>query len=272
MARAGSATRMNEERILSFDGLHNFRDYGGYNVAGGGRLVRGTLYRSAHLAGAGESDGARLSALGIASVFDLRGTGERDRHPSRVLERIGAVLHAHDGDTSNRAPHEAAGGTGAGDEAAMREVMLGLYRRMPFNAPTIANLRRYFAGLAKGDGASLVHCMAGKDRTGFFVAMFHHAMGVSHADAMADYLLTNSAIDMDSLIAAGGPEMQARWGARDTAAMRVLMGVEEGYLSAAIDAITDRHGSPMAYLEEVAGLDETVRARLADVYIEGRQA
>src|SRR3546814_10609086 len=71
------------DRFLSLEGVHKFRDCGGYAVAGGGRLRRGVLWRSGQHHGATDSDLDRIAGLGLASVFDLRTPKERETHPCR---------------------------------------------------------------------------------------------------------------------------------------------------------------------------------------------
>ncbi|HUH24201.1 MAG TPA: tyrosine-protein phosphatase [Brevundimonas sp.] len=70
------------DRLLPFQALDNFRDYGDYAVAEG-RVARGRLYRSAHQARATEADLAQLARLNLATVVDLRRPSERRDQPSR---------------------------------------------------------------------------------------------------------------------------------------------------------------------------------------------
>src|SRR3546814_6070634 len=99
------------DRVLSLSGVHNFRDYGGYDVEGGGRLRDGVLWRSAHNVEADDDDLAAIDALGIETVIDRRGNDEREAHPCRRSEIfVGWVLFAG-GVTAGIAPHlQAAGG------------------------------------------------------------------------------------------------------------------------------------------------------------------
>src|SRR2546428_8141917 len=68
---------------FAFDGIHNFRDCGGYATACGRLLLRGRLYRSANHHRASDADLERLRELGLAVVVDLRQPNERAREPSR---------------------------------------------------------------------------------------------------------------------------------------------------------------------------------------------
>src|SRR3546814_6540416 len=99
------------DRVLPLSGVHNFRDYGGYAVEGGGRLRDGMLWRSAHHVEAVDEDLAAIDALGIETIIDLRGDDEREIHLCRRSENFaGRVLFAG-GLPAGLAPHlQAAGG------------------------------------------------------------------------------------------------------------------------------------------------------------------
>ncbi len=255
-----------DNRVLPLEGVHNFRDYGGYAVASGGRVARGVLWRSGEHGGASESDLRAIGALNLATVFDLRGNGERANNPCRRPQGFAAEVVFHDGETAGLALHVEAA-TGVIDQAGARAAMQRLYQDIAFRPNLIPVLRRYFTGLAQRDGASVVHCLAGKDRTGFAVAMLHHALGVHRDDIMADYLLTNIAGNIDRRIAAGGASIREKHGAISDATIRTLMGVEAEYLDASFAAIEQRHGTTDAYLAEVLGVEDAVRAVLTERFI-----
>lgn len=252
---------MTEDRSIPTRNIHNFRDYGGYSVAQGGRVRRGLLYRSGHHADASSEDLDEVSRLALARVIDLRGNGERDKHACRRPEGFGGQVVYHDGETAGLAPHlEAA--QGALDEASARDAMTTLYAALPGRDGLNAVLAKYFEELAGGHGASLVHCAAGKDRTGIAVDLLHHVLGVHPDDAMADYLATNDSAHNDERIASGMKLLGRKYGQVDEATARVLMGVEEGYLLAARRAVKDEYGSTDAYLERRLGVDAPMRDRL----------
>lgn len=260
---------MSTDRVLDLAGVHNFRDYGGYAVAGGGRLKRRVLWRSGQHFGATDSDLDRIAQLGLASVFDLRGSKERSTHPCRRPEGFAAAVHFPEDPSARQAPHIAAAQTTRQrDAASTREGLRRNYGMIAFRPELIAMLRRYLATLAEGRGPSLINCMAGKDRTGIAVAMLHLAAGVHRDDVIEDYLLTNTAGDVEARIAAGAETIKVITGAMDEEVLRVLMGVEAEYLEGAFAMIEERHGSLDAYLAEVLGADDDLRARLRDALVE----
>lgn len=269
---------MSQDRVLALEGVHNFRDYGGYPVAGGGRLRRGLLWRSGQHHGATESDLRRIAALEFATVFDLRSAKERALHPCRRPEGFAAqVFFGEDPPprsapkaAGHSAPHVAAAQVSRQrDAASAREGMRRNYGMIAFRPELIAAMRRYLAALAEGRGASLINCMAGKDRTGIAVAVLHLATGVHRDDIIADYLLTNTAGDVEARIAAGMATITDVTGQLDPEVLRVLMGVEAEYLESAFAMMAERHGSTDGYLREALGVDEAMQARLRAALVEG---
>ena len=256
-----------DERVLRFEGIHNFRDYGGYQ-ARAGRLVRGRLWRSGQHAGATPADLERVRAVGIATVIDLRGDSERAAFPClRHPDFDGDVLFVP-GETASmqgQAVH-AEGADRMRTPADARDRMIALYEGMAFRGVLTGTWRLYGQALATRDGASLLHCLAGKDRTGLGAALIHHLLGVHHDDIVDDYLLTNSAGNVEARIASQSHNL-ANMGL-DDATMRVVLGVEAVYLDTAFASIRERHGSIAAYAEAVMGIGPAqvaaMEARLVD--------
>jgi protein-tyrosine phosphatase len=261
---------MSQDRVLILEGVHNFRDFGGYAVGGGGRLRRGHLWRSGQHHGASDSDLARIAALDLADIFDLRSSKERELHPCRRPPGFAGRVHIGEDPAGIAAPHVAAAATTRQrDAASTREGMRRNYGMIAFRPELIAMTRRYLGVLAEGRGPSLVNCMAGKDRTGIAVAMVQLAAGVHRDDVFADYVLTNSAGDVEARIAAGAETIKAVARQMDPEILRVIMGVEPEYMESAFVTIAEKHGSVDGYLREVLGVDDALRGRLRDALVEG---
>jgi protein-tyrosine phosphatase len=243
-------------------GIHNLRDYGGYAVPGEGRVRSGVLYRSGQHMEASDTDLALIDALDIRTVIDLRGVSEREGFPCRRHPNFAAQVIAHDGETSNSPPHEGGGGRIVMTPEKARERMLAVYTRMPVNPAMIAMFSRYFAALDANDGGSLVHCFAGKDRTGIAVALLLHTLGVHHDDIVAEFLLTNDAPTRDILERQSLPRMEAHYGAIEPEALHNLMGVLPEYIDTYFAEVTRDHGSVDAYLATSLGVDGPRKARL----------
>ncbi len=258
---------MSFDRVLPLSGVHNFRDYGGYAVAGGGRVKRGLLFRSGEHGKATDDDLAAIDALDLRHVIDLRGNSERRANPCRRGPEFDAEVLFFDGETAGLAPHVEAA-KDAIDADAAHAAMEQLYSQLPTRDKLNWILKRYFAALANGEGASVVHCLAGKDRTGMAVDLLHHVLGVHPDDAMEDYLLTNTAGDLDARVAAGAKAVRAKYGNIDDATIKVLMGVDARYLVASRQAVMQEFGTIDSFMEKVLGVDaerrDALRAHLLD--------
>lgn len=259
---------MDDTRILPLGGVHNFRDYGGYTVDSGGRLRSGILWRSAHHEQASDDDLAAIDALGIETIIDLRGDDERAAHPCRRSDGFAARVMFAPGITAGLAPHLAAAKAHITAEVA-RERMIATYEGMPYRPVLVESLRLYVAALSEYDSPSLVHCVAGKDRTGFAVALVHRLLGVHEDDVMADYLLTNIAGKIEERVSQGARVIRASYGndIQDDA-IRTLMMVNPAYLDAAFIAIRERHGSLAQYAEDVLGMSPAMHDGLRDRLVE----
>lgn len=252
------------DRHIDFEALDNFRDFGGYLAAGGRELRRGLLYRSANHARATEADLAALKALGVAVIVDLRRTIEREREPSRRWADFAAEVIEND---MEGAETDWAASLLTSDLSArwFREDGIAFYRQA-VNAPRYVELfKRYFQALARADGPVLVHCAAGKDRTGMICALTHHVAGVSHEDMIADYLLTNDPSRIARRVD-GLSKYIAEHAGRlpDETAVRVALSADVAYLEAAFEAMTQTHGSIDNYLRDALGVDAALRARICD--------
>jgi protein tyrosine/serine phosphatase len=262
---AASNSAGNLGRIGPFyvtQGIHNLRDYGGYAVPGGGRVKTGVLLRSGQHMEASDDDLALLDALDIRTVIDLRGTSERAGFPCRRHPNFAAQVIAYDGETSNSPPHEGGGGQVVMTPQKARERMLAVYRRMPVNPAMIWVFREYFNALDGNEGGSLVHCFAGKDRTGIAASLLLHVLGVHHDDIRAEFLLTNDAPTRAILERQSLPRMEAHYGAIEPEALHNLMGVLPEYLDTYIAKVREDHGSLDHYLATILGVDEDRKERL----------
>lgn len=253
------------DRIHAFEALDNFRDYGDYATTAGARVRPGHLFRAAHQANLTEADLKRLAALDIGTVVDLRRPVERGRQPSkRPANFTGQVLES-DLDEAGEAPHITFLKTADLTPDSGRRFMTATYRQLPFAPAHLDLFARYFRALGDTDRPVLIHCAAGKDRTGMLAALTHHLLGVGRDDLIEDYLLTNVAVDLVGRAPAIGEQltkMTGRTASHD--AVVAFMGVEEAYLDAAISAIEARHGSIDGYLEQALGVDTALRDQIVE--------
>ena len=192
-------------RHLAINGTLNFRDAGGYPAAGG--AVRwGRLLRSDALHRADRQGIARLAALGLRTVLDLRTGYEADAAPSPLdeLARAGALTCQVSliGEDLDELPAELGG---------IYDYVID--RRGAEVAAAIRCLAR------PGALPALVHCTAGKDRTGIVVAIALAAVGVPDQVIAADYALTGRYLDPEHTPTIGHVRESSGLGDRLTAAL-----------------------------------------------------
>ena len=253
------------ERILPFEGVENFRDYGDYALGGGRRLHKGRLYRSAHHGRATEADLERLAGLELAVVVDLRRPDERLRDPCKRPAVFGARVIETDIRGEEEAQYLKFLRTEVLTEASGHAFMLEEYRRLPFAPEHVDLFGRYFQALAETDGPVLIHCAAGKDRTGLLAALTHRLAGAHPDDVAADYLLTNEARALARWLPRITEHIEQSSGRRpEEAAVRAFMGVHPAWLEGAFAAIEERHGGVEAYLEQALGVDAAMRERIRE--------
>lgn len=251
-------------RILAFEGVENFRDYGDYAAGGGLKIGSGRLLRSAHHARATDADLERFAGLEVEVIVDLRRRAERAAQPNRLPQGFqGRTIESEDAEGAE-APHVTFLRTTDLTEASVRGFMTETYRGLAFEPRHVDLYARYFEALAQARGAVLIHCAAGKDRTGVLAALTHVLLGVHPDDVMADYLLTNEAARLDARTPEIAEVIARTYGREPSlAAVRAFLGVEADFLDAAFDEIEARHGSVEAYLETVLGVSPDLRDQIS---------
>ena len=250
-------------RHLALEGVDNFRDFGDYPAVGGRRLKRGRLYRSASHGRATDGDLAAIAALDLAVIVDLRRTSERLRDPSlRHRTFAGAVIENDIGDDEPDPwrEHIRASDLSA---ASFRAYLLDYYRVAPFNARHIDLFSRYFRALALADGPVLIHCAAGKDRTGVLIAVLLGLLGVPDETIVADYALSAQAMTaLRRKLIERHPE-----GEEVITRANELFSAAPSNITNLLEVLRERYGSITAY-GEAAGIGPDVVASLRDVLLE----
>lgn len=247
-------------------GTDNFRSLKGMVAHEGRRIAGHTVLRSDQLHQLDAEGWEVLRTLGVKTVCDLRSDGERQRIPNRLPDELRQLAMAITGDM--RADQEIAAMLAANPNVAgARRMMLEVYRRLPgMVAPHLPTL---FGLFETGDVPVLIHCAAGKDRTGFTVAVILHALGVAQDAIVADYILSARRLGGadDPRRELMGRVIHNLMGQVCSETMEAMMDAHPDYLQTAFDSVNSQYGSMDAYLRETAGLDETALRRLRERWL-----
>ena len=175
-------------RRLDLDGPSNFRDLGGLPAAGGGATRFGLVYRADRLCTLSDADLLRLEAADIRHVFDLRSEAEAAEFPDRLpagasYTRLGMTS---DDRFQARTIYDriVAGEIKSYNEADM---VAGYVRILDNFGPSFARMARQ---VAVGEPV-VIHCTAGKDRTGLAAMLLLGLAGVAAEHVVADYGLSS---------------------------------------------------------------------------------
>ena len=242
-------------RHFNLSGASNFRDLGGYPTADGRTVRWRQIFRSNHLGHLTDDDVVVLRQLGVRSAFDFRGTDERTAAQCGMPE---ITVHSLPVEPTVVASLRAIVATGtplSTDHAiaVMRESYSGYVQN---------NTQRYrtlFAHLLEDSAPLVIHCTAGKDRTGFACALILHTLGVSRDTISEDYLLTNQFYRRDPNHSTDLPDD----------IRQVLGSVREAFLAAAFEAIDADYGDLETYLRDGLGVGAAERAKLEARYLAG---
>jgi protein tyrosine/serine phosphatase len=187
-------------RWIELENAVNVRDLGGLPAEDGNLIRTGKLIRSDNLQDLSPADVTRLvDEIGVTTVVDLRSTGEVESEGPGPLQAVASVEHLH----LSLLPE-----FGEMTDVAKDALALNRERAIQRDPENVADAF-YFGyledrpesivgalrAIATAPGAALVHCAAGKDRTGVVVAMALTVAGVPREQVVADYEATGERIE-----------------------------------------------------------------------------
>jgi protein-tyrosine phosphatase len=244
------------ERHFPFEGCFNFRDIGGYLNQDGRRVKKGLYFRAGRQDRMTDKDLAQLSELNISTQIDLRKQEEVLDQGRGPLEAMGAnyiniaVIPEGGSDKLNKL---------VGDTGISGKRYLGYLEFGP------TSWLRLFGILAEQENLPvLLHCTAGKDRTGVSTAFLLSVLGVSREVIEADYLLTNldterQADFIESTV--GYPE------GYDREKMITIAGVPQDAMKDFLDGVESKWGSVVEYLQKI-GITQDQMNKIRDNFLE----
>jgi protein-tyrosine phosphatase len=185
---------------IDLEGAVNARDLGGLPTEDGRQTAGGRLLRADNLQDLSRADVAKLvDEIGVTTVVDLRSSAELESEGPAPLDAAPGVRHAH---------HPVLPELGSATDAVAEALLTRIRQdrsRFP-DDPTCGHYLGYLEDrpdqvvaavrtIARDQGAALVHCAAGKDRTGVVVALVLTAVGVRPEAVIADYAATSDRVE-----------------------------------------------------------------------------
>lgn len=234
------------DRHLSFEGCFNFRDIGGYETSNGRSIRWGKYYRAGRQDRMTSTDIEQAKELGIATQVDLRRPDEISEQSRGPFEDLGAKYEnlAVIPDGGSERLNQLVGDVGISGAR-----YLGY---LDFGSEVWLRLFNIFT-----DEASypiLLHCTAGKDRTGVSTAFLLSVLGVDRSVIDADYLLTNQDVSRQV------DYVQKNFGLPkgiDRSTMMNMAGVPQTAIVDFLDGVDERYGGPIDYLREIGLTNKT---------------
>jgi protein-tyrosine phosphatase len=267
MAPCGQAFPADLEQLT---GAANFRDIGGYRTADGRTIKSHVVYRSGELSGLTVSDRHVLSSLRIRYEIDLRTGKEREEAPSQWGENAPEVIAIPVGESRNSSPAASTAMGFAGlktAEEAQRYLQQATVRIATQGAADIGEVIRR---LAQGAEPALIHCTAGKDRTGVTVAVLMTVLGAPRDAVEREYMRSSEAIEqqLERMKARERTGTASGFLSLQPEVLQTLLSTKPDYVEAVFRAIDEQYGSFDAYtrsgLKLSASQTQALRARLLE--------
>lgn len=245
-------------RRLNFEGAVNFRDTGGYPTAAGRRTRWHRLYRADSLADLTLADHELLRGLGLRTLIDFRLPQEREAKPNHLPDGHGIEIIQPGFVPAGALDMLRLVRAGTIDSAEIEKRVEAQYRL--FGIDHLEEYRRVMAVAIRPESYPLLlHCTSGKDRTGFGVAILMLAVGVPMEVVIEDYALTNRY---------RRPVPQLFGPNTSESVVTMMLSAQAKYLEAAFEEMSKVFGSFDGYLAKGLGVDDTARARLAELLTE----
>jgi protein-tyrosine phosphatase len=255
--------------------INNFRDFGGYRTQNGTRMKEGLLYRSGDLSKATDADLERIHSLGIKTICDLRSEGERKYEPDRVPAArpftffnipMRPIVEYH-GRSLGR----------------LLSLMFGSERRRDYVAESYQAYRDYatsylpqlkalFRRISDPENLPvLIHCSAGKDRTGVVSSLIQLVLGVPLETVIDDYLKTNDNLHTYKEDAFRRLSRLGYFGVPWKKLYAPLFAARIDFLNAAFEQVKEEFGAIDEWFRRGLGFSEKEKSALASILIESHQ-
>lgn len=249
-------------RFIPIEGVHNFRDFGGYETKTGKSVKKGKLFRAGQFGSLTDNGRESLNQIGPKLIIDLRRIKERDEQPGKFGEMplrhiVGAPKHDN---SSDLPPHLAYLRDQEVSFDATFAHMIDTYERMPEADEYKYLFFEAFSALANNEVPLIIHCAAGKDRTGVLCALILDTLEVDRRHILDDYLLTNKTPNLDRIIEGYAKKLSEKFGKNfDPKATYPMGAVYPEYIQTAFAVIERNYTNIGLYLSEIGVSDEMKR-------------
>ena len=257
------------ERVIHLKGTTNTRDIGGYPTSDLNSLRYGQIIRSDKLSRLSARDFQKLEDLGLKTVIDLRTDKEHDESPTVWKgDNPPQFFHFPVGDSNNdwfTAQRKMMKKNRFTEKQSLEHMVEG-YRNFA-NEEESSYQKLMEVVLDESNWPILIHCNAGKDRSGIGVALILEALDVDREIIMEEYLLTNkiSLIEKKAVVLSKESKNSSRGNrfskGTPPSAWLPIVGVRAEMLEAFYASVDEKYGSMDAYLTEL-GVDQDARDAL----------
>ena len=270
LANPASSSTLPDERVIHLKGTTNTRDIGGYRTSDLSTVRGGQIIRSDKLSKLTAKDFQKLEEIGLKTVIDLRTNKEHDESPTVWKgDKPPRFFHFPVGDANNEwftAQRKMMKRNRFTEEQSLEHMVEGY--RMIAEEGTSSYQQLMEVVLDESNWPVLIHCNAGKDRSGVGIALILEAMGVDRETIMDEYLLTNeiSRIEDKAVFLSKQSKSSSRSSrfskGTPASAWLPIVGVRAEMLEAFYASVDEKYGSMDAYLTEL-GVDQDARLTLA---------
>jgi len=266
---SNQAINTKRDRLISIDGLINFRDLGGYRANNHQTVCWGKVYRSAQLDRLTQQGVEELAALDIKAVVDLRFGDETARYPTiragvpnaEILAWVdqAQVDTQSQSDAIRRSWRDS---LDSNDPTQVREAMRVNYPKKLYSHQAI--YRQMLLRLAQDQTPLVFHCAAGKDRTGVAAALILSLLGVDEEQIIQDYLITQQVIHLllDAWNAGGATnaddysDFQKKLAAYSRELVKPIFDADESYIITLLEYVNRTYQSFEHYARQVLKLQD----------------
>lgn len=256
--------------IQQFEKLSNFRDIGGWKTNEGNLMKSGVLFRSDELSRITVNDRALLQKFNIKVICDLRTPKEYNKKPAPLplikgINIFNIPLHNQETHTINRKQllkffFAKSGGV------EFREFSRSYYHHIAFDRTS--QIKEIITVLShESNLPALIHCTAGKDRTGYISALIQLLVGIPYETVVQEYLMTNHFYEtrMEKLIKV------MKWLTLfqvPPGRMKLILTAQRKDLDEVHDSIIRKYGSIETYLCEICEIEQNIILKLKNLLLE----